>query len=400
MDLWQFMVTFGQQDGLKWLVHNQKNLDEEVSNKGQTMTGKFIGKSGNRPIVLALIGGLVLMGCDEEGNFAFPAGGAESEAAPAFDPSTPLRSETTEEDVERPDIFEVTDRGLWDGRPSLGGAWVAHPDVQDPERALIRNTETGATVIGALFRRERENPGPLLQVSSDVAEELGILPGAPTELYVVALRRQEVTIEAEAVENNPVLASLDSPVNVETTTLDPVVDDATIETSDIADEATDAVGTAADVADTAADTVDAAADSAEAAANTGVAAIAAAAIAAVSGNDDDSAEPEIAVSDLPPTDAAAAALPAGIATAGPADLTGTRFQIGVFSREANAIRATQTLQGAGIPTSILTGEAGGRDVWRVVSSPSAIDDGPEATLARIKDAGFSDAILISAPATE
>ncbi|MCL4676747.1 MAG: SPOR domain-containing protein, partial [Pararhodobacter sp.] len=85
-----------------------------------------------------------------------------------------------ERDVEAPDVFQVEDAGLWDGRPSLGGVWVAHPGVQDPERAMIRNTVTGATVIGALFRRERDNPGPRFQVSSEAANALGLLPGAPT----------------------------------------------------------------------------------------------------------------------------------------------------------------------------------------------------------------------------
>jgi hypothetical protein len=32
-----------------------------------------------------------------------------------------------ERDVEAPEVFDVTDAGLWDGRPSLGGVWVAHP---------------------------------------------------------------------------------------------------------------------------------------------------------------------------------------------------------------------------------------------------------------------------------
>lgn len=106
----------------------------------------------------------------------------------------------SEQDVERPDLFSATDRGLWDGRPSLGGIWVAHPDVSEPERVIIRNTATGQSTIGALFRRERENPGPLMQLSSDAADALGILPGAPTELNVVALRREEVALPAAAVE--------------------------------------------------------------------------------------------------------------------------------------------------------------------------------------------------------
>ena len=66
----------------------------------------------------------------------------------------------------------MTDQGLWDGRPSLGGVWVAHPDVTEPERVIIRNEANGKFVIGALFRRERELPGPKLQMSSDAAAAL------------------------------------------------------------------------------------------------------------------------------------------------------------------------------------------------------------------------------------
>lgn len=94
-------------------------------------------------------------------------------------------------DVEAPEVFEAAEPGLWDGRPSLGGVWVAHPDVEDPERVIIRNEANGKFVIGALFRRERDNPGPRLQVSSDAASALELLAGQPTPLSVTALRREE-----------------------------------------------------------------------------------------------------------------------------------------------------------------------------------------------------------------
>lgn len=94
-------------------------------------------------------------------------------------------------DVEAPEVFEASEPGLWDGRPSLGGVWVAHPDVEDPERVIIRNEANGKFVIGALFRRERDNPGPRLQVSSDAASALELLAGQPTPLSVTALRREE-----------------------------------------------------------------------------------------------------------------------------------------------------------------------------------------------------------------
>jgi rare lipoprotein A len=110
-----------------------------------------------------------------------------------------------ERDVARPEVFGMEEAGLWDGRPSLGGIWVAHPEAIDPERAVIRNVATGATVTGALFRRERENPGPRFQISSEAANALGILPGAPTPIRVTAVRLERVPVAppAAAVEPEP-----------------------------------------------------------------------------------------------------------------------------------------------------------------------------------------------------
>jgi cell division septation protein DedD len=100
-----------------------------------------------------------------------------------------------ERDVEAPEVFQVTEAGLWDGRPSLGGVWVAHPDVQTPERVIIRNGTNKKNVIGALFRRERETADPRLQVSSEAAGALALLAGAPVNLTVTALRKRSVSPE-------------------------------------------------------------------------------------------------------------------------------------------------------------------------------------------------------------
>ena len=101
-------------------------------------------------------------------------------------------------DVEAPDVFQVTDTALWDGRPSLGGVWVASLD--EPERVIMRNSANGKFVIGALFKRERDNPGPSLQISSDAAAALGMLAGQPVSISVTALRRQETPAPETAPE--------------------------------------------------------------------------------------------------------------------------------------------------------------------------------------------------------
>lgn len=134
---------------------------------------------------------LGLSGCEEAGK------APDGLAAPAVANASVGRNAATR-DIERADIFTVTDRGLWDGRPSLGGIWVAHAAVGDAERVLVRNTANGVSIEAALFRRDINNPGPALQVSSDAAEALGMIAGQPAELYVVVLRREVAPPEAPA----------------------------------------------------------------------------------------------------------------------------------------------------------------------------------------------------------
>ena len=299
---------------------------------------------------VTLLAALAIAGCDESANSgsgALPAGGMNASS-----------TETGTRDVERPDIFEVSDRGLWDGRPSLGGVWVAHPDVEDPERVIIRNPENGKSVIGALFRRERENPGPLLQMSSDAAEALGILPGAPTAVTVVALRREEVEAAPED-DVNPVVAALDAPVSVAETPLD----------------GADAVAGAA------------AAIAAAEAPTPGSSAAAPAAAGGVSVNLPPAAPVAAAAATAATADASAP--PAPVAPA--VELTGLLVQIGVFSVQANADAAASKLTTAGVQTVVVPEEAGGRTVWRVVSGPVADAEAQTAMVAQIKELGFVDA---------
>ncbi|WP_245764154.1 SPOR domain-containing protein [Sulfitobacter marinus] len=154
---------------------------------------------------------VTLAGCETVDGLNF----GQKDASVATSTSTKL----VERDVEAPDVFSVTDQGLWDGRPSLGGVWVAHPDVSDPERVIIRNEANGKFVIGALFRRERDLPGPNLQMSSDAAAALDVLAGAPAPLNVTALRREEVGTPAE--ESAPE-TTVETPATVTETTLAPV----------------------------------------------------------------------------------------------------------------------------------------------------------------------------------
>lgn len=172
-------------------------------------------RNGRNTLVWVLAAGAVLTLAACEGGQPLFGKKPEGEAAAAAPAGT---TRLVERDVEAPDVFNASEQGLWDGRPSLGGVWVAYPSVKDPERVIIRNPANGKFVIGALFRREREMPGPKLQVSSDAAAALELLAGQPAKLEVTALRREEV---ADGPELPPAAPVLDAPETIATETLDP-----------------------------------------------------------------------------------------------------------------------------------------------------------------------------------
>lgn len=181
--------------------------------------GSSMGWAGMRQFVLITVAAGMLAGCQDGQNpFAGLTGPKDPSATDAANVPGETSVRLVDRDVEAPDVFQVTDDALWDGRPSLGGVWVASPDAVDPERVILRNPANGKFVIGALFRRERENPGPRLQISSDAAAALGILAGQPVKVNVTALRREEAPVTAPDA-TKPIL---DAAEGVETTSLDAV----------------------------------------------------------------------------------------------------------------------------------------------------------------------------------
>lgn len=128
---------------------------------------------------------LILAGCEGSLTLATPEQITPAENA----------VETIEVDVTVPEAFSIKDMALWDGRPTFGGVWIAYPDIDQPERVRIRNDATGKDVIGALYKRERDFPGPKIELSADAAAALGVLAGAPVELTIVALRRKTIVVE-------------------------------------------------------------------------------------------------------------------------------------------------------------------------------------------------------------
>lgn len=162
-----------------------------------TQIGIFAHTSKRLLLGVCLSGSLCLAACSEFENPFDPRG---AEAEPQDIATAGQTTKLVERDVEAPEVFAASEAGLWDGRPSLGGVWAAHPDVETPERVIIRNQTNGKFVIGALFRREREIPGPRIQVSSDAAAALGMIAGQPVALDMAALRREKVAEDVPAAE--------------------------------------------------------------------------------------------------------------------------------------------------------------------------------------------------------
>lgn len=183
----------------------------------------------SRALAFGGVAAVALAGCEGAQLPAFLQGGGSSSDTAASDAGSQRSTRLVERDVEAPDVFQVREPGLWDGRPSLGGVWAAHPDVKEPERVIIRNEANGNFVIGALFRKERDTPGPRLQISSDAAAAIGVLAGAPTNLNVVALRREEIPDDAATapVQDAPVSdPTLAAPTDIAEAPLDPVTETA------------------------------------------------------------------------------------------------------------------------------------------------------------------------------
>ncbi|WP_151718107.1 SPOR domain-containing protein [Gemmobacter serpentinus] len=284
-------------------------------------------------ILISCAAGLLGACVKEGGSETAPADGATAAAQPAGKPARSVK--LVDRDIEAPEIFQTTDTALWDGRPSLGGVWVASPDATDPERVILRNPANGKFVIGALFRRERENPGPKLQISSDAASALGLLAGQPGKINVTALRREEVPVQTDA--SKPLL-----------------------------DAAETLPGEGAAVT----------ADTKTALAKPGAAKTAAPAGGAAAIPAGTIAGGPIAAQPVKP----GAAAKGGSHTA----------QIGIFSVEANAKRAVDQLSKAGVSATLRKGQTQGKDHWSVTASGAD----RAALLAKVKSLGFTDAYII------
>ncbi len=290
-----------------------------------------MAKKTTTKVALFLTGALALAGCDNTNLPGFLKNNKTANDAQSAGTTT---SRTVERDVEAPETFQMSETGLWDGRPSLGGVWVAHAAAQDPERVIIRNESNGKFVIGALFRRERDVPGPRFQVSSDAAEALGMLAGNPVNLSVTALRKEKIAPEPETTET-PVPA----PGSISEGTLEDPIEVAS-----------------------------AALDRAEGVSTAAVA---------------------------PKPVAAAKPTPKPAPAPKASGLSKPFIQIGIFSVDTNAKNTAESLKRAGMLPTVKPGKSSGKAFWRVIVGPTTSKTERSAILKKVKDLGFSDAYFVT-----
>lgn len=356
-----------------------------------------MSRPGYRHLAIAAISLLALAACEQTGTIA-----GDGTAARSAGPQASTTVRMVERDVEAPEVFQVDESGLWDGRPSLGGVWVAHPEVGDPERVIIRNDSNGKFVIGALFRRERENPGPRIQVSSDAASALGLLAGAPTVLNVTALRRVEEPDAAQPVQPAPVQSvervQPDAPRQTEQTA------EARQEPARAQPAPTPAGAAPISVAELPRSRPAEAAAPASAAGVTAEPQVALAGATSPTRPARPNLSPNAIATATGGQRAAAAATSAPAAAPTPvratpqpasARIDRAYIQIGIFSVKDNATRTAQRMRGAGLQANMLEEQSQGQTFWRVTVGPAATTQDRARVLANVKEMGFTDAYAVS-----
>ena len=100
-----------------------------------------------------------------------------------FADKTKSSSISTEKKLdEKPAILDISASVIWDGNQTLGGNWISHQDINNPEKVLIKNNSNGKLVVGAIFQHTKSlKKGPAI-ISSDAARALGISKNKETEV--------------------------------------------------------------------------------------------------------------------------------------------------------------------------------------------------------------------------
>ncbi len=112
--------------------------------------------------------------------------------------SIPTAAKTTLE--EKPEILDISTSVFWDGKQTLGGNWISHPDVDSPERVLIRNIANGKSIVGAIFQQSKKIKSGSAQISSDAAKSLKIDKNEQTKVQIIAIKKTKSTASSKKVD--------------------------------------------------------------------------------------------------------------------------------------------------------------------------------------------------------
>ena len=111
---------------------------------------------------------------------------------------------------EKPEILDISTSVIWDGEQTLGGNWISHPNVDSPERVLIKNNSNDKSIVGAIFQQTKNMKTETAVISSDAARALGISKNNQTKVQIIAVRVNEGTsptlkIASSDTANNAVI---------------------------------------------------------------------------------------------------------------------------------------------------------------------------------------------------
>lgn len=298
--------------------------------------------------------------------------------------------------VESPELFSESAMALWDGKPTLKGLWVAHPDAPMALRVRMTNPRTGTQIDGALLPGT-PMAGRELLISAEAADALGLRPQVPGEIRLVAVERQV----ARAPEPDRYADAL--PVGEAAEPEPAMVEGEPVPMAGDLQDLPIALQPAAAPAPAVVEAAPApAAPVPEQPAPPAVVAEAARTEQTASPPAPAPVEPPAAVADVPyrpgsPPEAPAA--PSIVTDAGPeaADVTAaiadgkSYIQAGLFAEREQAADLVRALMRLGIPARNLTTTEGGASVSRVVAGPFATRQARAQALSQIRGLGARDA---------
>jgi cell division septation protein DedD len=108
-------------------------------------------------------------------------------------------------------LFFAEAQTLWDGLPSMGGVWAAHPGIGRSMVVEAVNLDTGRSMRLPALRLNQRPGRPVIQLSAEAALALGMAPGRLTMVRLTGLRAKPASPAPGAVETFVIAAPAPAP---------------------------------------------------------------------------------------------------------------------------------------------------------------------------------------------